>query len=305
MKIAVLDDYQNVALRFADWSGLEKRAQITVFNRPAALEELVPFEVLCVMRERMPLNREALEQLVNLKLVVSTGMRNASLDVGACKDLGIAVAFTEYVESGAPEMTWALLMALARNIPVEAENFRSGGWQTTIGVDLRGKTLGILGLGRIGSRMAQFAKVFEMKVIAWSENLTEEKAHRAGAELVSRERLFKEADFLSIHLVLSGRSKGIVGATELALMKRSAFLINTSRGPLVDETALVDALQHERIAGAALDVYDREPLPADHVLRRLRNVVATPHVGYVTEYTYRVFYRDTVKAVENWLRDRI
>jgi phosphoglycerate dehydrogenase-like enzyme len=307
MHIAILDDYQNMALAMANWSAIAERAEICVFNDhisdPAMLvNRLLPFEVICIMRERTPLNRELLTQLPNLKLIVSTGKRNASLDIAACEDLDIQVAMTGYVESGAPELTWALLMALARKVVVENDNMRSGLWQSTIGVDLRGKTMGIVGLGRIGSRIAAYAKVFEMKVIAWSENLTEERAHRAGAELVTKERLFKEADFISIHLVLSERSRGIVGDAELTHMKPTAFLINTSRGPLVNEAALVDALETERIAGAALDVYDTEPLAVDHPFRTLKNVLATPHIGYVTEETYRVFYTDTVKAIENWLK---
>jgi phosphoglycerate dehydrogenase-like enzyme len=305
LRIAVLDDYQNVALQFADWSAIEKQAQITVFNEHLSgnvlLEKLAGFEVLCVMRERTPLDRELLGRLPHLKLIVSTGMRNASLDIKACEELGIKVAMTEYVEGGAPELTWALLMAMARHIPAEAQNIKTGGWQTTIGVDLKGKTLGIVGLGRVGSKIAQYAKAFEMKVIAWSENLTEEKAHRAGAELVSKERLFAAADFVTVHLVLSGRSRGIIGAGELALMKPSSYLVNTSRGPLIDEAALVAALENKQIAGAALDVYDTEPLPGGHVLRTLDNVLATPHIGYVTGETYRVFYRDTVKAITDWL----
>ncbi|WP_214070092.1 D-2-hydroxyacid dehydrogenase family protein [Mucilaginibacter sp. dw_454] len=306
IKIAVLDDYQQIALKLADWRALESRAEITVFtdhlsDEAELVSRLLPFAVVCVMRERTPLNREILSKLPNLKLIVSTGKRNASLDMDACKELGIEVAMTDYVDSGAPELTWALLMALARNIVQESGNVRSGGWQTTVGADLRGKTLGIVGLGRIGSQIAAYAKVFGMKVIAWSENLTEERAHRAGAEIVSKERLFRDSDFISLHLVLSDRSRGIVGQKELELMKPSAFLVNTSRGPLVDEAALLTILKTRRIAGAALDVFDTEPLPAGHELRKLDNVLCTPHIGYVTEHTYRVFYGDTVKAIENWL----
>jgi phosphoglycerate dehydrogenase-like enzyme len=262
---------------------------------------LLPFQVICIMRERTSITKALLAQLPQLKLIVSTGKRNAALDIEACKELGIEVAMTDYVDSGAPELTWALLMALARNLVQENEIVRSGGWQTTVGADLRGKTIGIVGLGRIGSQIAAYAKVFGMKVIAWSENLTEERAHRAGAEIVNKERLFREADFISLHLVLSDRSRGIVGQKELELMKPSAFLINTSRGPLVDEAALLTILKTRRIAGAALDVFDTEPLPADHELRKLDNVLCTPHIGYVTKHTYRVFYGDTVKAIENWL----
>jgi phosphoglycerate dehydrogenase-like enzyme len=309
MQIAILDDYQNVALNMADWSTIQRSARVLVFNdhlsnEYALAERLAPFEVICIMRERTPLSRAVLSQLPHLKLVVSTGQRNASLDTKACGELGIEVAMTGYVESGAPELTWALLMALARKVVVENGNVCSGGWQTTVGVDLRGKTMGIIGLGRIGTQIAAYAKVFGMKVIAWSENLTEERAHRAGAELVSKERLFRAADFVSVHLVLSERSRGIVGQTELEMMKPSAFLVNTSRGPLIDEAALLTILKTRRIAGAALDVYDTEPLRPDHELRRLDNVLCTPHIGYVTEDTYRLFYGDTVKAIESWLEKR-
>jgi len=304
-KIAILDDYQNIALKMADWSAIEKQARVTVFyahiDDDHIVEKLMDFEVVCIMRERTVLTREILSQLKNLKLIVSTGKRNASLDVKACDDLGIMVEMTGYVESGAPELTWALLMALARKVVVENGNVRSGAWQTTVGVDLKGKTIGIVGLGRIGSKIAAYARAFDMKVIAWSENLTAEKAAEVGAVLVSKESLFRWSDFISVHLVLSERSKGIVGVSELGMMKPSAFLVNTSRGPLIDESALIDALVNMRIAGAALDVYDTEPLPEGHVLRTLDNVLATPHIGYVTEETYRVFYGDTVKAIESWL----
>lgn len=307
VQIALLDDYQQLALSMADWSAVEQQADIVVFQDHIAdpdllVERLLPFDIICVMRERTPLNKALLTRLPNLKLIVSTGQRNASLDTEACAALGITVAMTGYVDSGAPELTWALLMAIARRIPAEAQNIRSGGWQTTIGSDLRGKTLGVVGLGRIGTQIAAYAKVFGMKVIAWSQNLNEERAHRAGAELVSKEQLFKNADFISVHLVLSERSRNIIGAKELALMKPSAYLINTSRGPLIDEAALLDTLRNQRIAGVALDVYDTEPLPTDHPLRTLNNVLATPHIGYVTEQTYRVFYGDTVKAIIGWLQ---
>ncbi|WP_091150833.1 D-2-hydroxyacid dehydrogenase family protein [Mucilaginibacter pineti] len=306
IKIGILDDYQSVALTMADWSVVQQQAEVTVFTEHIAAEDVLaerlqPFQVLCVMRERTPLTRALLSRLPNLKLIVSTAQRNASLDTAACTELGIEVAMTSYVESGAPELTWALLLALARNLAAEAGNVRSGGWQTTVGADLQGKTLGIVGLGRIGTKLATYAKAFGMKVIAWSENLTEERAHRAGAELVSKEYLFRSADFVTLHLVLSDRTRGIVGARELELMKPAAFLVNTSRGPLVDEAALLTVLQTRRIAGAALDVYDTEPLPADHSFRKLPNVLATPHIGYVTEQTYRVFYGDTVKVIEKWL----
>jgi phosphoglycerate dehydrogenase-like enzyme len=306
IKIAVLDDYQCVSQEFADWSVLTGRADVCVFNehtidQDVLAEGLLPFTVLCVMRERTPLNRELLSKLPNLRLVVSTGTRNASIDVHAAEELGITVKHTGYVWSGAPEMTWALLMALARKIPEENQNFKSGNWQTTIGTDLSGKTIGIVGLGNIGSKIAAYARVFDMKVIAWSENLTAEKAHAAGAVMVSKETLFRDADFVTVHLVLSQRSRGIIKAKDLQQMKPTAYLINTSRGPLIDEAALVEVLQERKIAGAALDVFDKEPLPADHPFREMDNLLATPHIGYVTEDTYKLFYRDTVKIIEEWI----
>ncbi|PTT03815.1 hydroxyacid dehydrogenase [Pedobacter sp. HMWF019] len=308
IQIAVLDDYQKVALKTADWTKIEQFADVVVFDdhldqEGAIVERLLPFQILCVMRERTPLTRSILSKLSHLKLIVSTGRRNASIDIRACEEFGIELQHTDYVESGAPELTWALLMAMARNIIFENQNFRSGKWQSTVGTDLSGKTLGLVGLGRIGQKMAKFAKAFDMDVIAWSQNLTAEKAAAAGANLVSKAELFRTADFVSIHLVLSERSKGIVGAEELALMKKEAYLINTSRGPLIDEASLIDTLKYKRIAGAALDVFDREPLPENHILRKLDRVVATPHIGYVTEKTYRVFYGNTVSIIEQWLKE--
>ena len=306
IRIAVLDDYQQVSGAFADWSVLPASAEVICFsdhiNDPEAIiERLLPFDVVCVMRERTPLTREILARLPKLRLIVSTGFRNASIDIKAAKEQEIEVKHTGYVWSGAPELTWALLMAVARNIPQENTNLKSGNWQTTIGTDLSGKTIGIVGLGNIGTKIAAYARVFDMKVIAWSENLTAEKAHAAGAALVSKETLFRESDFISIHLVLSDRSRGIVSADDLRQMKPSAYLINTSRGPLVDEQALIEVLQQKRIAGAAIDVFSEEPLPADHPFRSLDNILATPHIGYVTEDTYKVFYTDTVKAIQEWM----
>jgi len=306
VKIAVLDDYQQVAFKFADWSAITAKAEVKVFTDHTAdektvIERLLPFNVICVMRERTPLSRNILSQLPNLKLIVTTGMRNASIDIKAVEELGITLNYTGYLESGAPEMTWALIMAIARHIPQESNNFKAGGWQTTIGGDFKGKTMGILGMGRVGSKIAAYAKAFDMNVIAWSPNLTEEKAAESGAQLVSKEDLFKQADFVTIHMVLSDRSRGIVGKEDLSLMKSTAYFINTSRGPLVDEAALIETLQQHKIAGAAIDVFNTEPLPTDHPFRKMDNLLATSHVGYVTENTYKLFYTDTVKAVEDWL----
>lgn len=306
IKVAILDDYQQVALQMADWSVLKDKVEITVFHDHVADElqlvsRLQPFRIICVMRERTPLNRQILSQLPALKLIVSTGMRNASIDEDAADEFGIVIKRTGYLADGAPELTWALLMALARHIPAESNNFRSGGWQTTVGVDLKGKTIGIIGLGRVGAKIAAYAKAFDMNVIAWSQNLTEQKAAEAGAKLVDKETLLRSADFVTIHLVLSDRSKGIIQKADLEMMKPTAYIINTSRGPLVDEQALIEVLQYKKIAGAALDVFDTEPLPADYPFRKLDNLLATSHIGYVTENTYRLFYGDTVKAIAGWL----
>lgn len=309
IKIAVLDDYQNAALQYADWSAIKEQAEVTVFNdhisdETALIARLKPFHVVCIMRERTPLTRSILTALPNLALVVSTGKVNASLDVAACEELGIQVQPTGYLDSGAPELTWALIMALARNVVTESNNVRNGGWQITIGTDLKGKTIGIIGLGRIGTKIARYAKAFDMNVIAWSERLTKERAAENGAVYVTKEELFRQADFVTVHLVLSNHSRDTVGAEELALMKPAAYLVNTSRGPIVNEAALVAALVNRKIAGAALDVYDTEPLTKDHIFRKLDNVLATPHIGYVTEDTYRLFYGDTVKAITAWLETK-
>ena len=308
-KIAVLDDYQNVALTSADWSVLNGKTDITIFNdhlfeEEQIIERLKPFDVICVMRERTPLSRSLLSKLPNLKLIISTGFRNASIDLAAVAELGIELQHTGYVTSGAPELTWALLMAIARNIPAENLQVRQGGWQTTVGVDLKGKTLGLLGLGNIGQKIAAIGKAFDMNVIAWSENLTEEKASSHGVKYVNKETLFKEADFLTVLLVLSARSRHVVDLADLQLMKSTAYLINTSRGPLVNEAALIEVLEKKQISGAALDVFETEPLPSDHPFRKLDNVLATPHIGFVTEDTYRVFYHDIVKILHEWIGRR-
>ena len=305
-KIAVLDDYQNVALESADWSVLRDRAEIIVFQNhltdlAAVIERLLPFDLVCLMRERTPLPRSVIERLPNLKLIASTGAGNASIDLAAAGDHGIAVVHTGYRSDPTIELTWALILASARHLMTESNSVRSGGWQQTVGTDLRGKTLGVLGLGRIGSRVARLGSAFGMNLIAWSQNLTPEAAKAAGASLVSKDQLFERADILTIHLVLSSRTRGLVGAAELEKMKPTARLINTSRGPIVEEQALIRALEDERIAGAAIDVFDSEPLPPDHPFRTLDNVLATPHIGYVTRDLYKTFYEDTVSSIRNWL----
>jgi phosphoglycerate dehydrogenase-like enzyme len=306
MKIAILDDYQNIALQMADWTRIRERAEVKVFNDhlsdpEAVVHRLEPFDVVCVMRERTPLRRDAIERLPNLKLIASTGPGNAGIDVEAAKERGIEIAATGYRSTPTIELTWALILACVRNIVDESVALRCGGWQQGIGEELEGKTLGVLGLGNVGGPVARIGAAFGMRVISWSQNMTAEIAERAGAEFVSKEQLFKQSDVLTIHLVLSHRSRGLVDASMLNLMKPTARLVNTSRGPIVDEAPLIDALEGRRIAGAALDVFDQEPLSRDHPFRRLPNVLATPHVGYVARGLYETFYRDTVNNIAKWL----
>ena len=302
MRIDVLDDYQRVAHRFADWSRLAEH-EVTFFHEPlddvaAALE---PFDVVCAMRERTAFPAELFDRLPNLRLLVTTGRRNAAIDLGAAAKHDVIVSGTDVPGLSTAELTWGLILALARNIPTDVRNMHEGAWQTTVGIDLAGRTLGIVGLGRLGSAMARYGKAFDMRLVAWSQNLTAERCLECGAELVTKDELLSTADVVTIHLVLSGRTRGLIGTPELELMKPTAFLVNTSRGPIVDEAALVAALGAGTIGGAALDVYDREPLPADHPLRRAPNAVLTPHLGYVTEDTFRVFYGQTVEDIEAWL----
>ena len=308
-KIAVLDDYQNAALESADWSVIRDRADITVFqdhlnDTDAVIERLLPFDIVCVMRERTPLPRNLVERLPNLKFIASTGPVNASIDVVAATDRGIVVSHTGYRSDPAIDLTWALILASARNIVAESNSLRSGGWQRTVGTELRGKTLGVLGLGRVGSEVARIGRAFGMDLIAWSQNMTPAVAQGAGAVLVSKDELFEQADILTIHLVLSDRTRSLVGAAELAQMKPTARLINASRGPIVDEQALISAVRNKQIAGAAIDVFDIEPLPASHPFRMLDNVLATPHIGYVSQGLYRTFYEDSVSNIRKWLDTR-
>jgi phosphoglycerate dehydrogenase-like enzyme len=309
MKIAVLDDYQNVALKLADWSVLTGRAEITTFNDhiadPAALiDRLLPFDVICVMRERTPLPREIIERLPRLKLIASTGPGNASIDMAAASERGISVTATGYRSTPTIELTWALILASMRHIVSESNGVRAGGWQTTIGQELEGKVLGVVGLGRVGGQVARIGLAFGMKIIAWSQNMTPEIAATAGATMVPKSELFRQADIVTIHLVLSKRTRGLIGAAEFGVMKPAARLINTSRGPIVDEAALIAALQSRTIGGAALDVFDQEPLPAGHPFRSLDNVLATPHIGYVGEDLYRTFFQDVVASISAWLDER-
>lgn len=306
IEIAILDDYQNVALELADWSTLNGRAKVTVFNDHVAdtaqvVERLKPFDVLCVMRERTPLSRPILEQLPKLKLICSTGSANASIDTEAAAERGIAVRHTAYSSTPTIEFTWAMILAAARHIPAENHSLREGGWQRMLGTQLAGKTLGLLGLGHIGSAVGVIGQAFRMNVIAWSQNLTRERAESKGVQLVDKDTLFSTSDFLSIHLRLSDRTRGLVGAAELGKMKPTSQIVNTSRGPIVDAAALLAALNNRQIAGAAIDVYDTEPLALTDPLRSLDNVLATPHIGYVTREMYQTFYGDTVRNILSWL----
>ncbi|MCV7178695.1 D-2-hydroxyacid dehydrogenase family protein [Mycolicibacterium sphagni] len=309
VQVAVLDDYQNVALEMVDWSVVAERADITVFNdhvfdSDELVARLAAFDVIFVMRERTPLPRSIIERLPRLKMIASTGPFNASIDMAAAEEHGIHVGTTGGTVASTVELTWALILAGARNLVGESVSVRDGGWQTSVGRELSGRVLGVLGLGRIGARVARIGEAFGMDVIAWSQNLTPEAAAEAGATYVGKEELFGRADVLTIHMKLSERSTGLVGAAELALMKPTALLVNTSRGPLIDEAALVETLTAKRIRAAALDVFDTEPLPEGHPLRTLDNVIATPHIGYVADRPYRIFFSDAVAAIAQWLDGR-
>jgi len=307
VRAAILDDYQNVAMAFADWSRIAKDVEIKVFNKPfgsqdEAIKALQGFAVVVGMRERTPFPRKVVEALPDLKLLITTGARNNSFDIKACAERGVTVCGTGAAGSPTTGIAFGLMLELTRRIGFENARLKAGApWQTTIGRDLEGLTLGILGLGKLGQRSAAVGKAFGMKTIAWSQNLTEEKAKAAGADYVSKDDLFRNADFVTIHLVLSDRSRGLVGAKELGLMKKSAYLINTSRGPIVDEKALIAVLQSKSIAGAGLDVFDIEPLPLDHPFRKMDNVVITPHLGYVSEQNYRKYFPDIVEDIRAWL----
>jgi phosphoglycerate dehydrogenase-like enzyme len=306
VRVAVLDDYQGVAREMADWSVLPPGTEVQVFrdhlvDEAAVAARLEGFDVVVAMRERTPFRRSLLTRLPALRLLVTTGMRNASIDVAAANEAGVVVCGTGGGGGSTAELTWGLILALLRQIPREDAATRAGSWQTTLGVDLEGKTLGVLGLGPLGTRVATVGRAFRMEVIAWSQNLTAERAAAAGATLVPKDELLRRADVVSIHLVLSDRTRGLLGARELALMRPTAYLVNTSRGPIVDEAALVEALRAGRIAGAGLDVFDQEPLPPGHPLLTAPRTVLTPHLGYVTRETYRVFFGDAIEDIGAFL----
>lgn len=306
MRVAVLDDYQDISTTLADWSVLAGRAEPVVFTEPftdmdAAAAALAGFPVIVAMRERTPFPAALFERLPDLKMLVTTGMRNAAIDMTAAKARGVPVCGTNLLPYPAAEQTWALIMALSLNIPKDAANMAKGGWQTGVGQGLRGKTIGIIGLGKLGQQIARFATAFGMETIAWSRSLTEDQAAEHGARRVDFDTLLSTADIVTIHLVLGDASRGLIGPRELGLMKPGAFLINTSRGPIVQEAALIEALGSGRIAGAGIDVYDREPLPADHPLRGAPNAVLTPHTGYATRENYVLMYGQVIEGIAAWL----
>lgn len=306
MRVAVLDDYFNKALEFADWSPLDGRAEITVFTEHLGGEDKVvaalkDFEVIVGMRERTPFARSTLEQLPKLKLLITTGGRNKSFDLEAAAELGVTVSGTGGVGSPTSELAWGLIISLVRDIPGQFRSMQDGGWQTKPGLGLAGQTLGVAGLGRLGSKAAVAGLAFDMNVIAWSQNLTDERAQEVGVKKVSKEELFSASDVITIHYGMSDRSRGMIGKAELSAMKESAYIVNTSRAPIIDQDALYEALVSKSIAGAGLDVYDVEPLPADDRLRSLDNVVLTPHIGYVTSDNHEKQYTDVVEDIVKFL----
>jgi phosphoglycerate dehydrogenase-like enzyme len=306
ISVALLDDYQNVAMQMADWNSLAPRAKVIAFpdhldDIDALAERLRAFEVIVLMRERTRVPRALIERLPNLKLLITAAMWNASVDIDAATERGIQVCGTDDLPTPAAEMALGLMLALARAIPQEDRAIRAGQWQTTLGRGLNGKTLGVIGLGNLGRQMAGYGNILGMKVLAWSQNLTSEAAAASGASRVELDELMAQSDVISIHSKLSGRTRGLLGARELSLMKSTAYLVNTARGPIVDENALVAALVEKRIGGAALDVFDIEPMSVDHPFLALENVVLAPHVGYVTEENYRLIYSGALEDIVAFL----
>ena len=305
-RVAVLDDFQGVAREFGDWDRLAPRADVTIFrdhlrDEDALVARLAPFDVVALMRERTPFPRSLIERLPKLRLIVTSGMWNRSIDLEAAAAHDVVVCGTQTSGSGTVQVTFALILALLQHIPTVDRDLRDGRWQTGVGEEIAGNTIGVIGLGRIGAKVATIARAFDMHVIAWSQNLTAERAAAVGAELVTKDELLCRSDIVSVHVVLSERTRGLIGAREFELMKPSAFFINTSRGPIADEAALLAALRDGRIAGAGLDVYDIEPLPLDHPLRSQPNTVLTPHIGYVSKASYATFYAQMVDDVDAWL----
>ncbi|GKX53666.1 D-2-hydroxyacid dehydrogenase family protein [Budvicia aquatica] len=308
LKCVILDDYQNAALSMADWSVLQDRVEVRTLSRYFSdqnqlVDEIKDSEIVIIMRERTPFTAELLAKLPKLKLLITSGMRNASIDLKAATAQGVTVCGTASGSEAPMELTWALLLGLARHIVPENNALRANGpWQSSVGVTLHGKRLGLLGLGKIGRKVARVAQAFGMEVTAWSQNLTQETADEVGVTLASsKQALLESSDFVSIHLVLGDRSRGLIGAAEFEQMKPSAYLINTSRAAIIDRSALIDALVHGRIAGAGLDVFDVEPLPENDIFRTLPNVLATPHLGYVADKNYQGYFREAVEDIEAFI----
>ena len=302
MKLAILDDYQGTAKDLADWSKLPAGVEVEFFqdhivDEDQLVERLGDFDLVQGMRERTPFPRSVLSRLPNLRLLITTGRRNASFDIEAASELGITVCGTNGGGEGTTELTWGLILAMLRHIPEEERRSRAGSWGTTVGIGVKGKTLGLIGLGHIGSLVARVAKAFDMNVIAWSQNMTNERANECGATLVDKETLFRDSDIVSVHLVLSDRTRGLVGKSDLAFMKPSAYIVNTSRGPIIDEMALIDVLERKAIAGAALDTFVIEPLPKDHPFFKTPNTLISPHLGYVIDDSYEAFYAGVIENV--------
>jgi len=306
MRVAILDDYQGVATGRSDWAIVDSEIELVVFDdhlfdEQEIAERLKDFEIICAMRERTPFPRSQLELLPNLKLLITSGMRNRGIDSNAASELGITVCGTPSVGRPTADLAWGLILGLARQIPMEDRRVRSGGWQKSIGVGLQGKTLGLAGVGNLGSSMVPIAKAFGMKVIGWSQNLKVEKCTELDIEKVTKEDLLSRSDFISIHLILSERTRGIFGATELSKMKSTGYIVNTSRGPIIDEDALVSALEHGVIAGAGIDVFSVEPLPERHPLRNLENLIVTPHLGYVEASNYDAYFKGYAEAIRAYI----
>jgi phosphoglycerate dehydrogenase-like enzyme len=306
VRVAVLDDYQGVALEVADWSVLQQRVDVTVLrewlpDEDAVVEALAEHDVVVAMRERTPFPASLLARLPRLRLLVTTGMRNASIDVAAAQELGITVCGTASQGTSTAELTWALILGWSRHLVEESGNMSAGRWQTTLGTGLAGRTLGVVGLGRIGSQVAAVGRAFGMEVLAWSQHLTDERARTHGARRVDLDELLEASDVVTVHLVLGERTRGLLGADQLARMKPTALLVNTSRGPIVDSDALVEAVRRGDVAGAALDVYDEEPLPAEHPVRSTAGILATPHIGYVSREVYELFYGEAVEDIAAYL----
>jgi D-3-phosphoglycerate dehydrogenase len=308
LRCAILDDYLNISLKLADWSKIEDRVDVTVFNQPfasqdSAVSALKDFEIILAMRERTPFPRAMFDQLPKLKLLITSGMRNAAIDMAAAKDKGVVVCGTNWPRDPTAALTMGLILELTRNIGRENARMHAGEYlQKHVGIEIDGKTLGVVGLGKLGAKVSTIAKTFGMNVIAWSPNLTAERCKEVGVTYATKEELFSTADIITIHMVLSDRSRGLVGAAELNRMKPTSFLVNSARGPIVDEMALLETLKARKIAGAAVDVFSVEPLPVDHPFRKLDNLVLTPHLGYVTQETFIAHYTQMVEGIDGWFK---